>query len=82
MVVLRQAVLNLLDNAIKYSASGGEIRIVLRTRPEGKAVLEVIDRGPGIGVDSDIDGQSRPMGAGFDLGADEALFVFLPLIMR
>jgi hypothetical protein len=41
-----------------------------------------IDRGPGVGVDSDIDGQSRPLGDGYELGADEALFAYLPLIMQ
>jgi len=30
-----------------------------------------IDRGPGVGVAEDIDGNPRPLGAGFDLGADE-----------
>ena len=30
-----------------------------------------IDAGVGIGVTTDIDGESRPLGAGFDLGADE-----------
>lgn len=46
-VVLRQAVINLLDNAIKYSPAGGGIRLVAAARP-GEAVLEVRDSGPGI----------------------------------
>ena len=41
-----------------------------------------IDLGPGVGVTSDIDGHLRPIGNGYDLGADEALFVYLPLVMR
>ena len=46
-IVLRQAVINLIDNAIKYTPVGGEIRIrVLESA--GAAVLEVIDTGPGI----------------------------------
>jgi RHS repeat-associated protein/uncharacterized repeat protein (TIGR01451 family) len=34
-----------------------------------------IDRGLDAGVHTDIDGQSRPQGLGYDLGADEALAV-------
>jgi uncharacterized repeat protein (TIGR01451 family)/CSLREA domain-containing protein len=32
---------------------------------------EAIDQGPGIGVTTDIDGNSRPLQTGYDLGADE-----------
>jgi heavy metal sensor kinase len=46
-VVLRQAVLNLVDNAIKYTPNGGRITIrVLESH--GAAILEVSDTGPGI----------------------------------
>ena len=38
---------NLLDNALKYSPSGGEIRVQLR-REENWAVAEIQDEGPGI----------------------------------
>ncbi len=38
---------------------------------------QAIDRGPGIGVSSDIDGNPRPIGAGYDLGADEYVNVDL-----
>lgn len=41
-----------------------------------------IDLGPGVGVTSDIDGNRRPVLNGYDLGADEALFVFVPLVLR
>lgn len=44
---LRQAIANLLDNAIKYTSSGGKVS--LRTRREAQAaILEVQDTGMGI----------------------------------
>lgn len=44
-----QIVLNLLDNACKYGASGGEVTVVLRARAGGGgAELRVQDRGPGV----------------------------------
>jgi heavy metal sensor kinase len=46
-VTLRQAVLNLLDNAIKHSPEEAAIEVVVR-RAGADAVLEVVDDGPGI----------------------------------
>ncbi len=46
-VTLRQAVLNLIDNAIKHGPEGAAIEIVVR-RAATDAVLEVADNGPGI----------------------------------
>jgi len=47
-VILRQVVINLLDNAIKYSPQGGLISVrVVRSDP-GSACVEVEDCGPGI----------------------------------
>ncbi|HYE57103.1 MAG TPA: HAMP domain-containing sensor histidine kinase [Rhodothermales bacterium] len=44
---LSEALVNLLDNAAKYGAAGGEVH--LRTRAEGAhVVVEVADRGPGV----------------------------------
>ena len=46
-IVLRQAVINLVDNAIRYTPVGGEIRVRV-FRSNGGAVLEVSDTGPGV----------------------------------
>ena len=47
---VRQAIANLLDNAVKYTPSGGEVRLDLRE--EGKEVLlTVADNGPGVPVE-------------------------------
>ena len=45
--VLRQAIINLVDNAIKYSPSGSTVRVVAKAT-RGCPLLEVIDAGPGI----------------------------------
>jgi heavy metal sensor kinase len=50
-MVLRQALLNLVDNAIKYSPIGGRILVKVSTSAEGMAVLDVSDTGPGIPVE-------------------------------
>jgi heavy metal sensor kinase len=44
---LRQVVVNLIDNAIKYTPEGGSISLVVRS-DSGTAILEVIDTGIGI----------------------------------
>jgi heavy metal sensor kinase len=44
---LKQVIVNLLDNAIKYTAAGGRVRLSVR-REQGFAVLEVADDGIGI----------------------------------
>ena len=44
---IKQVVVNLLDNAIKYTPAGGSVR--LQVQPRGsKAILEVVDTGMGI----------------------------------
>ena len=48
---LKQVVVNLLDNAIKYTADGGAIHLRVR-RQNGHALLEVEDNGMGIAADA------------------------------
>ena len=45
---LERAVLNLLDNAAKWSPPGGLVRLELRAAGDGTAILDVADSGPGI----------------------------------
>jgi two-component system sensor histidine kinase MprB len=45
---LERAVLNLLDNAVKFSPPDGTVVVRLRPLGDGSAVLEVSDAGPGI----------------------------------
>jgi two-component system, OmpR family, sensor kinase len=44
---LRQLLLNLIDNAIKYTPNGGEVKLQV-SRENGSARLDVSDTGPGI----------------------------------
>jgi heavy metal sensor kinase len=46
-VILRQGLMNLLDNAIKYTPNNGAIRVVVSAAP-GEAAIAVTDTGPGI----------------------------------
>ncbi len=46
--VLRQVLLNLLDNAIKYSSSGARISVRVSRTDHQTAVVDVADSGPGI----------------------------------
>jgi heavy metal sensor kinase len=46
--LLRLGLMNLLDNAIKYTPSGGEIRVRVGNAASGFSSIEVQDSGPGI----------------------------------
>jgi two-component system, OmpR family, sensor histidine kinase MprB len=50
---LERAVLNLLDNAVKFSPPDGVIGVTLRPLGDNTAVIEVTDEGPGIS-DADL----------------------------
>ena len=45
---IEQIMLNLLDNAVKYGAAGGEVTVELAAKPGGGAVVRVSDRGAGV----------------------------------
>jgi signal transduction histidine kinase len=50
-LVLRQALINLVDNAIKYTPDGGCIRLRIAEAANGP-IVEVSDSGPGVGRDA------------------------------
>jgi signal transduction histidine kinase len=45
---IEQIVLNLIDNACKYAAAGGEVMVSLRRPTSGRVEVRVADRGPGV----------------------------------
>jgi PAS domain S-box-containing protein len=45
---LKQVLLNLMSNAVKYNREGGSITVELRADPQGAAVIGVRDTGPGL----------------------------------
>ena len=49
--ILRQGLINLLDNAIKYTPAKGSIEIRVGDTPSGDVAVEVCDTGPGIAVE-------------------------------
>jgi heavy metal sensor kinase len=83
-LVLRQALINLVDNAIKFTPASGHVRIRIDQTPQD-AVVEVIDSGPGISSDArdrifdrfyrahDANGSGTGLGLSLAKGAVEAL---------
>jgi heavy metal sensor kinase len=83
-LVLRQALINLVDNAIKFTPAAGHVRIRIDQTPQD-AVVEVIDSGPGISNDArerifdrfyranDANGSGTGLGLSLAKGAVEAL---------
>jgi len=47
-LILRQAIVNLLDNAIKYSATESRVLVRVQSGGDKQAFLDVVDQGPGI----------------------------------
>ncbi|MBL9186134.1 MAG: HAMP domain-containing histidine kinase [Opitutaceae bacterium] len=45
---LEQIILNLIDNACKYAAEGGELTVGVAAGAGGGAIMRVADRGPGV----------------------------------
>ena len=45
---IRQVIVNLADNAIKYNDPGGHVEIVARHRPDGEVKVSVVDDGIGV----------------------------------
>jgi CheY-like chemotaxis protein/anti-sigma regulatory factor (Ser/Thr protein kinase) len=48
---LKQVLLNLLANAVKYSPRGADVTVIVRDPGNGRACIEVVDTGPGIPPD-------------------------------
>jgi len=47
VVLMNQVLINLLDNALKYTPTGSSIEILAQANPQ-HLLVEVLDRGPGI----------------------------------
>lgn len=50
--MLRIMFRNLLDNAIRYTPEGGQVKVVLRLAPGGQAEIEIADSGAGVSDDN------------------------------
>lgn len=79
--LLAQAISNLVENAIRYGASGGAIEIAV-SRADGKVRIEVADHGPGIPAElrgearkrfGRLDSSRSDEGAGLGLALAEAI---------
>jgi signal transduction histidine kinase len=60
--LLEQAVANLLDNALRFTPSGGKVALTLCTAAPGRLTLEVSDSGPGAALLSRSDSTETAQG--------------------
>jgi signal transduction histidine kinase len=45
---IRQVLINLISNAVKFTPDEGQVRVLLRWRPHGTVVIEIVDNGIGM----------------------------------
>lgn len=67
---VRQMLLNLLTNAIKFTGSGGRVHVTTNYELDGPVTIEVRDDGPG------VEAEASPRGP----AAEEGLGIGLPLV--
>lgn len=61
--MIRQILMNLMSNAIKYGAEAGRVRITARVDRAGRLLLDVMDDGEGI-APADVEAVMQPFGRG------------------
>lgn len=66
---VRQMLLNLLTNAIKFTGKHGTVRVITSYELDGPVCLEVRDNGPGMGesADSQVPAAAKGLGIGLPL---------------
>ncbi|MEW6195706.1 MAG: HAMP domain-containing sensor histidine kinase [Bacteroidota bacterium] len=79
-IILKQILLNLLENAIKFSPDGGQIQLLLR---QSKSVVEISVRDEGIGIaKSDYNKLYRPFYRGSNVGSIPGVGLGLAIVKK